>query len=337
MGKKKSLIKKARFSEGERCYYPYRLDSYNKGCKHNCLYCYSRASNSRFPNQWNIENISHLEVSEIKKLFNDAFETDKKNKEVEVLRKRIPLRLGGVTDLFQPIEKHKRITYNLIKILNEYNYPYLIVTKSALVGEEEYLNILNKELAYVQLTITTLNENLARIIEPNASSILSRLDCLDKLINRGIYTGVRISPIIPCYCDGYYTNYKLDRNKFDYFSFELVHNICQRKPNTIICEFLRISPMIKKILIENNMKQIVDLFNNNIKGKDGSLHFSKEEKEYYFKQIIKICKKYNVEHSICDDLHYEYFRKYWSNKNDCCNGLNRVLGFKTTFKDTINS
>lgn len=66
------------------------------------------------------------------------------------------VRLGGMTDCFQPLEKEKRITLETIKLLNQYKIAYLIVTKSALVAEPEYRNILNPTLAHVQITLTTL-------------------------------------------------------------------------------------------------------------------------------------------------------------------------------------
>lgn len=327
----KKIIEIPQNTEAQRCFYPVRADCYYNGCEHNCMYCYSKAISSRFK-QWNIENIRNGDVNNLKILFKEAFEKNKKDRVSNIIRNRIPLRLGGVTDLFQPCERDRKHTLKLIEILNKYDYPYLIVTKSALVSEEKYLKLIRKDLAYVQITITTLNEEYARILEPNASTIKERLECMEKLINKGIYTAARVSPLIPMYEDGHFSKNKNNTTQlYDFFSFELIKKLCSKKPNTIIIEFLRVSPMIKKILIENKMNKLLELYNEtSVKGRDGSLHFSLQEKEFYCKKISEICHENNVDFSICEDKEYEYFKKYWANKDDCCNALNNI--FNVNFK-----
>ncbi|MEG0309195.1 MAG: radical SAM protein [Clostridium sp.] len=307
----KEIIDIPKFSELERCFYPIRADPYYKGCKHDCIYCYSKAINSRFPNSWNIDNVSIGDMEGLKKLFYSTFNEDKKGRKQDLLRNRIPLRLGGITDVFQPIEKEKKITLELIKLLNSYNYPYMIVTKSSLVGEENYLNIIRRDLAYVQISITTLDDKQARIIEPQASSINERINCMQTLINNGIYTAARISPIIPIHPDGYYSQFKnsnqIDKEDItnDFFSFDLVETLCKMKPNTVLIEFLRVSPMIKKILISENLSGIINVYNNiSAKGADGTLHLSLEEKKFYCNKIKNICNKFNVDFTVCDDNNY---------------------------------
>jgi DNA repair photolyase len=328
----KKIIEIPKFAEAQRCFYPVRADCYYSGCGHNCIYCYSRAVNSRFK-QWDINNVKNVDIKDLELLFIKAFQKNNNDKVSNIIRNRIPLRLGGITDLFQPCEVDREITLELIKILNKYNYPYLIVTKSALVSEEKYLRIIRKDLAYVQITITTLNEEYAKILEPNASTIKERLECMDKMIKKGIYTAARVSPLIPLYEDGYFSK-NIDNTSplFDFFSFELIKELCNKKPNTIIIEFLRVSPIIRKILLENKMSKILDLYNEkSVKGRDGSLHFSLEEKEFYCKEISAICSENNIDFSICEDKEYEYFKKYWANKEDCCNALNNI------FKDNIRT
>lgn len=313
-------------SEKDRCYYPIRCDIYNKGCKHNCIYCYSRANNSRFKNQWNTDNISSLSIKDIEKLFYNAFETTKVTSDIELLRRKVPLRLGGVSDLFQECEKHNSYSYKLIKLLNTYDYPYLIVTKGDIIGEDEYINILRKDLAYIQISVTSLDEKMVKMLEPGAPTTKKRLEVIQKLIKSGIYTAARVSPIIPVYPDGYYSNnMNAESKQFNYFSFKLIEEICQLKPNTLIAEFLRVSPMIKKILIENNMKEITELFNqNSSRGKDGTLHLSLLEKKYYLDEIKQICDTKHVNFSVCEDYYFEELKEYWYNQKDCCNGLWKI-------------
>ena len=65
----------------------------------------------------------------------------------------------------EPIEKEKGITYETIKCLNENRIPYLIVTKSDLVADDKYLAILDKDLAHIQITVTTTNDELSKTYE----------------------------------------------------------------------------------------------------------------------------------------------------------------------------
>lgn len=70
-----------------------------------------------------------------------------------------------MTDCFQPIEKVHRITYKTIKLLNRRKIPYLIVTKSAMVADDEYIEIYDKSLCHIQVTVTTLDDDLCRTYE----------------------------------------------------------------------------------------------------------------------------------------------------------------------------
>ena len=68
------------------------------------------------------------------------------------------LRLGGMTDCFQPLESQEQITYQTIEQLNEYGIGYLIVTKSHLAGEERYRKLYDPKLAHIQITITCFDD-----------------------------------------------------------------------------------------------------------------------------------------------------------------------------------
>ena len=66
--------------------------------------------------------------------------------------------MGGMTDCFQPMELTHRVTYETIKEMNKRRIGYLIVTKSYLIAEPEYIDILDKDLAHIQITVTTLDD-----------------------------------------------------------------------------------------------------------------------------------------------------------------------------------
>ena len=125
----KSFFKTVGGNEGNKCHYPTRLDTYGCGCSHNCSYCYAK-SLLDFRGLWNPENPAVADIEKIRK-------------KISKLPKDIVVRLGGMTDCFQPIEKTHRVTYETIKELNKNGISYLIVTKSAMIADEEYIEILD--------------------------------------------------------------------------------------------------------------------------------------------------------------------------------------------------
>ncbi len=181
------------------CHYPLRIDTYSS-CFHECLYCYGRSILSSV-NAWTPLKVKVADINEIKEnLFHYMYQEDSsknKNSIAKAIQNKVPVRIGGQTDCFQPAEKKHRVSLDLIKFLNSIDYPYLIVTKSDLLREEEYLYSLRKDLAYVQITITTLDRTVARLLETRAPSPESRLWTLKKLREKGVFVAGRISPIIP--------------------------------------------------------------------------------------------------------------------------------------------
>ena len=208
----KSFIKTVGGNEGNKCNYPTRLDTYGCGCSHDCKYCYAK-SLLDFRNLWKPNNPSIADIQKIKR-------------KIAKLPKDIPaIRLGGMTDCFQPIEKTYRVTYETIKALNENRIPYLIVTKSAIVADEEYVEILDKDLAHIQITVTTTNDELSKTYE-KASVPSERIRAIEKLQDKGFDVSLRLSPYIPEYVD-----------------LNVLNNV---KCDKILVEFLRVNSWIKK-------------------------------------------------------------------------------------------
>lgn len=124
----KSFYKSVSGNEGNKCNYPTRLDTYGCGCAHDCKYCYAK-SLLDFRNMWDAQDPAVAPIKEIEKT-------------VRKLPKEV-VRLGGMTDCYQPCEREYRNTRKTIQILNKYRVPYLIVTKSAIILDD--LDILDKE------------------------------------------------------------------------------------------------------------------------------------------------------------------------------------------------
>ena len=138
-------------NEGNKCVYPLRLDTYGCGCQHDCKYCYAK-SLLEFRNFWNPQKPVVANIKQVRNII-----------------RRIPkgtiVRLGGMTDCFQPIELKYRATYQTIKLLNKYKIGYLIVTKSHLVANDEYMQIYDKDLAHFQITTTCLDDDLYKKLD----------------------------------------------------------------------------------------------------------------------------------------------------------------------------
>lgn len=209
----KSFFNTVEGNEERRCNYPTRLDTYGRGCRNDCRYCYSKSLLS-FRGMWNPLNPAVADISEIRK-------TIKKE-----LRPGQIVRLGGMTDCFQDAEKEHHITLQTIKALNEARVGYLIVTKKALVASDEYIKTYDPALAHIQVSITTTDAGVSKRYEPGASLPEERIAAAEKLQAAGFDVAVRLSPFIPQFVN-------LDR----------INHI---RVDKIVVEFLRVSAWIAK-------------------------------------------------------------------------------------------
>ena len=170
----------------DRSINPYR------GCEHGCVYCYARPSHAYMGLSPGLDFESKLFI---------------KPNAAALLREELTatnyqpatIALGANTDPYQPIERDYRITRGVIEVLQEFNHPFGIVTKSATVLRD--LDILTemakRGLVKVAVSITTLDDKLARSMEPRASTPVKRLAALEILSKAGVPTVVMMGPIIP--------------------------------------------------------------------------------------------------------------------------------------------
>ena len=163
-----------------------------RGCEHGCVYCYARPTHEYFELSAGLDFESKIFV---------------KQNAAALLRKKlmalrwVPQTIGmsGVTDPYQPAEKHFRITRSCLQVLSEFRNPVGVVTKNHLVTRDiDYLGELARhEAAMVAISITTLDGDLARRMEPRASHPRRRLEAIRKLSAAGIPTVVMVAPVIP--------------------------------------------------------------------------------------------------------------------------------------------
>src|SRR5271166_4292795 len=170
----------------DRSINPYR------GCEHGCIYCYARPSHAYYGYSAGLDFETKL--------------TAKVNA-AEALERELSrpgyspatIMLGANTDAYQPIERDRQITRGVLEVLDRFNHPVAIVTKSALVVRD--LDILahmaSRGLAKVAVSVTTLDRRLARRMEPRASTPDKRIAAIRQLSAAQVPVAVMAAPLIP--------------------------------------------------------------------------------------------------------------------------------------------
>ena len=176
------------------CSLPLRLDSY-RGCTYGCLYCFSQSLNNR-ESGFHYRAVPANPADFIKLMDSISHEGRQTSLVRSCLKRKIPIHFGCVSDPLQPQEIKSRITLKFLKILKQYNYPFILCTKSDLIIKPEYLSIIRDTRPIVQISFSTMNDKLASYIEPHAPSPTIRLRTLDKLSNLGIWTVARLQPFL---------------------------------------------------------------------------------------------------------------------------------------------
>ena len=163
-----------------------------RGCEHGCIYCFARPTHSYL----NLSPGLDFETKLVAKV--NAAE---RLREAFARPGYLPklLNLGSATDAYQPIERRLRITRGVIEVLSEHRHAFSVVTKSS--GIERDLDLIapmaRDRLVGAYVSVTTLDPQLARILEPRAASPQRRLRTIGALVGAGVPVGVSVSPIIP--------------------------------------------------------------------------------------------------------------------------------------------
>lgn len=163
-----------------------------RGCEHGCIYCYARPSHSYLGYSAGLDFETEI--------FHKPDAPALLQQELAAKDYRpCPILLGSNTDCYQPVERELRLTRAIIEVLAAANHPLLITTKSALVTRDADLlaPMAEKQLACVNLSLTTLDPTLARAMEPRASAPYKRLKAMELLAKAGIPVGVMTAPMIP--------------------------------------------------------------------------------------------------------------------------------------------
>ena len=171
--------------------FTYSINPY-RGCEHGCIYCYARPSHEYLGFSAGLDFETKIMVKmDAPSLLEEQFR--KKSWEPQMVA------LSGNTDCYQPVERRLQITRKCLEVFLRFRNPVSMITKNALVLRD--IDIIREmarlDLIHVMLSITTLDADLARAMEPRTSSPQNRLKAIKELADNGIPVGVNVAPIIP--------------------------------------------------------------------------------------------------------------------------------------------
>jgi DNA repair photolyase len=163
-----------------------------RGCEHGCIYCYARPTHEYLGFSAGLDFESKILV---------------KPEAAALLRKRLssprwrprPLMLSGNTDPYQPAERRLRITRSVVEVLAEFRNPVAVITKNHLVTRDVDLlsELARHDAVGVTLSVTSLRNEIQRVMEPRTSVPARRLDAISTLARAGIPVNVNVAPVIP--------------------------------------------------------------------------------------------------------------------------------------------
>jgi DNA repair photolyase len=167
-----------------------------RGCEHGCIYCFARPTHAYMDLSPGRDFETHL--------FYKAGAADLLRQELAHPGYRCePITLGANTDAYQPIERQLEVTRSLLEVFVETHHPVTILTKSALIMRDVELlaQLAREQLVRVYVSLTSLDNELKRTLEPRTAGPAARLRVLRELTAAGVPCGVLIAPIIPAVND----------------------------------------------------------------------------------------------------------------------------------------
>ncbi|EDY34563.1 radical SAM domain protein [Aciduliprofundum boonei T469] len=251
------------------CPEKYSVDPYT-GCEHRCIYCYIT---SYIPDPWRVR---------LKRDFLRLFERDLKK------AKKLPISMSNSSDPYPRMEREKRITRGALELMKKYDFPVLVLTKSNLV--ERDADILSSMSSVVAITITTLDDNLAKRLEPMAPSPEKRLKALEYLVSKGVHTIVRLDPIIPTINDNMLEIEHLIKALANIGVEQIISSTYKTKPDN----FSRITGVFK-----NSAYKLREIYYQDGEIVRGIRYAPKELRFKILKNVRDLANKYGIPFSVC--------------------------------------
>lgn len=163
-----------------------------RGCEHGCIYCFARPNHEYLGFSAGLDFETKILVKE------DAPELLRHELSSKQWQPQV-IAISGVTDAYQPVERRLKLTRRCLEVLVEFRNPAVVITKNELVTRDiDLLRVLAKiEGALVFVSVTSLDGDLARELEPRASQPLRRLAAIETLSSAGVPVGALVAPVIP--------------------------------------------------------------------------------------------------------------------------------------------
>ena len=267
--------------------YSWDLNIY-RGCKHGCKYCYA------------IYSHQYLEAEEY---FDDIYI---KTNIVEQLERQLNspswkseiVNIGGITDSYQPVEKVYKLMPDILRLMIKYKTPCIISTKSDLILRDYDLIDELSRITYVNVaaTITCINENIRKKIEPNAVPTIDRFKMLKEFNKTNASTGLHFMPIIPYITDGFE-------------NVDLIYNQAAHcKVDYVLPGVLYLRGKTRKVFFDFIRQEYPNLYEplQTLYKKGGA---GKEYKDELYAMVNQIKEKYNLSSSYSKPLK-EKLRNY---------------------------
>lgn len=163
-----------------------------RGCEHGCIYCYARPGHEYFGLSAGLDFETKIFAKpDAAKLLEEKLRSKSWQPKV--------VTLSGVTDCYQPLERKMKITRSCLEVLRDFRNPAAIITKNHLVMRDAdiFKDMAAHDCISVNISVTTLDRQLARNMEPRASQPARRLQAIETLAKQGIPVGIMIGPVLP--------------------------------------------------------------------------------------------------------------------------------------------
>src|SRR5437870_3066830 len=163
-----------------------------RGCEHGCIYCYARPYHEYLGFSAGLDFETKIMVKE------NAPELLRRELSSPKWTPRV-IALSGVTDCYQPVERKLKLTRRCLQVLAEFRNPAVVITKNHLVTRDldVLLELARHNAAAVFISVTTLDMELRKVMEPRTSPPASRLSAIEMLSKAGVPAGVLVAPVIP--------------------------------------------------------------------------------------------------------------------------------------------
>lgn len=163
-----------------------------QGCEHGCIYCYARNTHEYWGFNAGLDFESKIIVKKDAPKLVERFI-------MNPTWEAVPISVSGNTDCYQPLEREYQLTRGILKVFAQYRHPVGMITKNSLITRDIDLlqDLAADNLVHVYVSITTLNEDLRRRMEPRTASGMKRLQVVESLAKAGVPVGVMNAPVIP--------------------------------------------------------------------------------------------------------------------------------------------